>query len=132
MMWDHVMERIVTLILADPVLAGIFGDHLRMAGSGKSSVPSIEYTLITDTEGELWTPISIQFDLWTTSAVDSRTAERKLRGLLHHDLPQSIDGLTLWTTYTDGSPLATPDRSNFVGRALRFHFTPLREQYAAL
>lgn len=130
MMWDHVMKKVVAKIIADPELSAIFGDSVRMAGVSDQKVPVLEYTLIGDAESELWEPIVIQFDLWTKTAVIGRTAERLMRSRFHKDLPQTIDGVRLWTTYSDGSMLATPDRSSFVGRALRFHFTPLREQYA--
>ena len=130
MMWDHVMVRVLAVIKGDTELASIFGDHIRMTGTGAQQTPGLEYMLIADSENELWAPAIFQFDLWTTSAVTARDAERRLRHLFHKDIPQEIGGLMLWTVYTDGSMLATPDRSNYTGRALRFTFTPLREQYA--
>lgn len=133
MMWDRVMARVIVVIQTDLVLSTIFGDHVRMAtASGDQIVPGLEYTLVGNTEGELWEPIVIQFDLWTLTAADQRDAERRMRQLFHKDLPQTIDTVRLWTVYTDGTMLATPDRSTYLGRALRFQFTPLREQYAAL
>jgi len=132
MMWDLVMIRILAMINADNALITIFGTSVRMAGSGAMTIPVLEYTLIVDTEKELWAPFEIQFDLWTTTAAQNRAAERALRGLLHRDLPITTTDTKFWGTYADGSMLATPDRSGYTGRALRFNFVPLRAQYAKL
>lgn len=132
MMWDHAMERILDLIRNDPAMTAIIGDQIRMAGPNDQAIPGLEYTLLTDTEGELWAPMKVQFDLWTANAAIARQGERRLRQLLHHNLPQTLGDMRLWMQYRDAASLATPSRSNFVGRGLRFEFTPLREQYAGL
>ncbi len=130
MMWDAVMERVRDEILANATLVGIFSSAFRMAGTGVQTVPSLEWTLISDLENELWAPMIIQFDLWTKDARSNREAELALRGLYHRDIPRVLADLRVWMEYNDGSQLATPDRSNIIGRAIRFKFTPLRRQYA--
>lgn len=133
MMWDRIMELVVAEIAADTVLSAIFGDHIRQApSSGDMVIPGIEWTLIGDTENELWAPMIIQFDLWLSSAESMRQAERRLRQLYHRDVPRAIGDFQMWTTYSDGTILAVPDRANYSGRALRFQMTPLREQYAGV
>lgn len=131
MMWDHVMERVVAEILMDDVLATIYGDAVRAAGTGEQIVPSLEWTLVGDTENELWAPMIVQFDQWTKTGEQNRRSEFRLRQLYHRDVPRTIAGDTMmWTMYSDGAVLAMPDRSNFIGRTIRFTFTPLRAKYA--
>lgn len=130
MMWDQVMERVVASILADSMLAGIYASHVRMAGTGEQQVPGIEWTLIGDTEGELWAPMIVQFDLWHSNAETLRASERRLRGMFHVNVMLQLDDLKLFSSYNDGAMLATPDRSGYHGRAIRFTMIPLRSQYA--
>jgi hypothetical protein len=132
MMWDHVMKRVVALILADTAMSNVCGAAVRMAGTGDLNNPVLEYFLITDGENELWAPFEIQFDLWTQSAQVNRDGERRLKQLFHRDVPYVLDDINIRSWYNDGAMLATPNRSNFHGRGLRFWFTPLREQYAEL
>ncbi len=130
MMWDQLMARLMTLLEANPVIAAIYGGAIRMAGSSEFRDPVLEWTMIGDTETELWAPMLIQFDQWTRTAVELRQSEFHLRALFHRDLPIVIDGVQLWAQYSDGTILAMPDRHTQFGRALRFRFTPLRRQYA--
>lgn len=133
MIWDDLIERIYAIIDADTVLKGLYGDAMRMAGTAEHSIPSLEWTLITDRESELWAPHVIQFDQWSFNLEDVVTSERRLRALFHQDLPVLLGGdLLVWAEYQDGTVLAAPDRNGFAGRAVRFRFTPLRERYAGL
>lgn len=129
MMWDQVIQRVKVEVLADATLSGIFATAFRAAGTGEQEIPLIEWTLISDVENELWAPMIFQFDLWTKTAAQCRIAERAMRGLYHQDMPRMLGDLMVWMQYNDGSILAIPDRSNFVGRAVRFIFTPLRSKY---
>lgn len=130
-MWDEVVSRIKDLVLADGVLSGIYGERFRKAGTGEQQVPGLEWTLVGDTEGELWAPCIIQFSQWTANAAEVRQSEFRLRSLFHRDLPFLLGGdVLVFSAYLDGADLATPDRSNILGRAIRFRITPLRRQYA--
>jgi hypothetical protein len=135
MMWDEVMERVVAELKANPTIATLYAKDddvaIRMANpSGEQQVPGIEWTLLGDTEGELWEPILVQFDIWFTDSTVMIQTERILRGMFRRDLPVKIGGLTLLANYEDGSMLAVPDRSNFYGRGVRFRLAALRSQYA--
>lgn len=130
MMWDTVMGWVIGIIRSDLVFQEIYSGAIRMAGTGKQQVPGLEWHLIGDTEGELWAPVIVQFDQWATDMAVIRRSEARLRSFFHRDLPMDIGGTRMWTQYEDGAMLATPDRSGFMGRALRFRFTPLRQQYA--
>ena len=129
-MWDEVMERVRVLILADTALSAVIGQAYRKAGSGDLQIPGMEWNLLSDVLTELWAPMLVQFDIWTTTAANNRRAERRLRSLLHRPLPLQLDDVLMFTVFVDGNDLATPNRANFVGRGVRFRFTPLRQQYA--
>lgn len=130
MMWDQVMGAAKAIILADVTLSDIFGEGYRKAGVSDFLGPVMEWTLLSDTETELWAPMLVQFDCWTNTAEDARSAERRLRALFHHDTSIPFDGYTIFTEYAGGGDLATPNRAMFTGRAVRFQMTPLRQQYA--
>lgn len=130
MIWDDVMERVKTVILADLVLSGIFGENYRKAGVGDLKVPVIEWNLLGNTENELWEPMLVQFDIWTNAAQENRNAERRLRTMFHRPTQFQLEDITMFTEFNDASDLATPNRAGFTGRGIRFRFTPLRQQYA--
>lgn len=136
MMWDHVIEAIRETILNDGILAGIYGDRVRMATPSGTpfdpKVPILEYLLVGDTENELWAPMIVQFDQWALKIDDVVASERRLRRLFHVTLPRQFGQVYMWGEYAGGEVLATPDRNGFDGRAIRFRFTPLREQYAGI
>lgn len=135
MMWDRVIERLRALMLVDGVLEPVFGDNVRMAGSGASPSPKvsmIEYTLVADSEDELWAPCVIQFDVWAPTFDKVTIGERRLRQLFNPPLPIELEGVMMWAQYVEGNLLASPDRDGFSGRAVRFRFTPLRERYASI
>jgi hypothetical protein len=130
MMWDVVMDAVKDVTAADPTLGPIFGGNYRKAGVSDLVVPVIEWTLLGDTETELWAPMLVQFDCWTHLAAEARSAERALRALFHSNTSTALGGFTLFTEYAGGGDLATPNRAGFTGRAVRFQMIPLRQQYA--
>ena len=132
MMWHEVMTRIVAQIAAHPTLGQLYADRIRMASpSGKQQVPGIEWSLLGDTEGELWEPILIQLDIWYTDDATMIQTEQILRGMFRQDLPFKLAGdFTVIATYEGGTMLAVPDRANFYGRGIRFRIAALRNQYA--
>lgn len=131
MIWDQVMARVAGEVTTDAVLLALYGDTLIMAGTQQFQVPSIEWSLISDTEQELWAPMIIQFDIWAKEAEVNRRGEFRLRALYHKDLPVVLSGdLMMWTQFADATTLPVPDRAGIFGRSLRFRMTPLRRQYA--
>ena len=130
MMWDKVMERVRTMILTDATLILLVGDAFRKAGPNDLVVPLIEWTLLGDTENELWAPMLVQFDCWAKTADDARKIERRLRVMFHQPVMMTLGDIKIFSEYSDGADLATPNRANFTGRAIRFRFSPLRQQYA--
>lgn len=130
MRWDDVVLACRTEAAADPVLAGIYGaDAIRMGATAQDfRVPGLEYQIIGDTETELWEPIIMQWDQWTADYADLVASERALRKLFDHRLPVEIEGVYMFSVFTDGASLVdAPDRAGFYGRAVRFRLSPIRE-----
>ena len=130
MRWDDVVLACRTAAVADPVLAGIYGeDAIRMGATAQDfRVPGLEYQIIGDTETELWEPIIMQWDQWTADYADLVASERALRKLFDHRLPVEIEGVYMFSVFTDGASLVdAPDRAGFYGRAVRFRLSPIRE-----
>lgn len=129
MNWDLFVTAILEEIANTAEIAAIVGSRVILAGSGKWIVPSVEATLIADTEGELWAPFTLQLDVWSKDFEEVRAIERILRRRYHAQLPIPIGELRCWAQYSDGTILASPERDKVYGRALRFTFTPLRAAY---
>ena len=130
MRWDDVALAIRTAAAADPVLAAIYGAAgVRMGASAQDHiVPSLEYMIVADTGTELWEPIIVQWDQWVADYDDLVASERALRKLFDHDLPVEIEGVYMWSVFTDGASLVdAPDRAGYYGRAVRFRYSPIRE-----
>lgn len=131
MMWDDVMTRVLALLDTNATLHDLFGGKMRMVSEGsKLEVPSLEYTILTDTNAELFEPMLVQIDLWTLRADQNRLAERIVRNLLDQRTSVRWTDVVALSEFTDGAFLSTPDRAGFIGRGLRFRFTPLKQQYA--
>lgn len=130
MMWDQIIERAIAKLKQNSTIVDLFGDNIRMAGPGKLQVPSLEYTILTDIVSEVWTPILVQWDIWTDKAVDNRAIERIIRSLFDQRVPVIWDDLLISSDYVQGSHLATPDRANYIGRGLQFRMQALKQQHA--
>lgn len=132
MRWDTTIRAVMAVVEADPELAALYGGAVRLSGSSSIETPLLEFTLISDTEGEQWAPVVLQIDQWTETAEALRASERRLRQLFHLEVPALIGGVSMWAQYIDGDAIGAPNRDGFFGRAMRFQFTPLRERYDSL
>lgn len=131
MRWDHVLEAINTAVQADAAMVAAFGANMRAEVEWQERIiPGLTFRIVGDTENELWEPITVQFDVWTTTLVALAAGERALRALMDHDGPTTLGGVYCYSYFTDGTPLGAtvgPDRSNYYGRAARFRIVPIRE-----
>lgn len=129
MKWHQVVEAMLGAIVADAKLTAIYGVVVRQSGNAPFQVPSLEWDLIGDSEGEQWAPCLVQLDQWCATQDDLLRSEQRLRRLFHQELPVTIGGVMMWAQYEDGAMLASPDRDGYFARAVRFRFTPLRDRY---
>jgi hypothetical protein len=129
MRWPEVLEAIATEAAGDSVLELIYGDAIRQAGSAEYAIPSLEHTLIADSEVEQWAPHTVQWDQFCATQAALIESERALMRLFNHDVPVEIGGLMMWSLFLEGAELSAPDRDGVHARAVRFRFTPIRERY---
>ena len=130
MNWDILLDAFTGEVAAMPAVVALAGEAVRYGGEVEHEVPSCVIRMISDTESELWAPVTVQVDLFHKSAAVVLTAERALRRRYHADLPIPIGNLNAWAQYSDGTVTASPERDGYFGRALRFTFTPLRAAYS--
>lgn len=128
MRWDAVLKAMVDRAAADSALSGIYGDAIRKQGTHPFTVPSLDYSLVTIGQSEIWEPHIIQFSQWTKSLNDSAVSDRRLRRLFDHDNMVVIEGVTMWSVYEDGGDLTGPETEGYYGLAARYRLTPIREK----
>lgn len=131
MRWDTVTAAIVAGIAADSDIQSVFGASpaFTMAGDRDHAIPSLEYSIIPGGEHETFETAMIQLDFWVRSFSELVTVERALRALLHADLPITMGGVRLWSTF-DGSQRLEGAREGTFTRSLDFRLEFLREVYA--
>ena len=121
---------LVAPIAADADVQSVLGNPAAfyMSGEREFKVNSGRWTLIANTEGENYEESLVQIDFWVRTLTDSRTLERALRRLLHHETEITIGGLDLWSKYIDSRPLGGA-KDGTIARSLDFRLTYLRERY---
>lgn len=131
MRWDTVVDAWLGLVTPDTDVRSVLGQspEFYMVGERERAVPSLEYSLIANTESEIWEISDVQLDYFTRSIEDLVKLEKALRGLLHHDLSITVSGIELWSELTGGRPLQGPS-DGVLSRSLDFRLTYLRSKYA--
>jgi hypothetical protein len=132
MRWDYFIEFWTARLLADPALVSVMGRaaFIYPAQSARAViVPSIEYTLISDTESELFNPIGIQVDLWAKGIKKAAQVERRIRVLTNGDVGQDLGGERVWMQYRDARTLDYPKDAEVIHRTLDFEFEAVRGKY---
>jgi hypothetical protein len=127
MRWDDVLLVTSDAVMADITLTGIYGDSVRLKGSQAHTVPGLEYTLVSDVEGEVFEPIVVQWDQYASTLEDLIAGERALRHLFDQELQVTIGGVPMFCEFIDGVELEAPTGDNCYARAVRFSFHPIRE-----
>lgn len=127
MRWDDVLLVTSEAVVADVVLAGIYGSNIRLKGSQAHEVPGLEYLLVSDVEGEVFEPTVIQWDQYASTLEDLIASERALRRLFDQELQVTIGGVPMFCEFIDGVELEAPTGDNCHARAVRFSFHPVRE-----
>jgi len=135
MRWDDVLTAIRAALVADSVVAALYGNSVRLAGDSDYKTPGIELRLLIDSIDETWEPCTVQVDQWAETAPELVAGERAIRKLLDHESPTTIEGVYMWATFLEGADLGAvamgPDRGNVFGRAMRFRMMPVREDQRA-
>lgn len=130
MRWDAVAIAIGQAAANDATLLEIYGAaNIRQKAAAQDHLtPGLGFWLVTDAGTELWEPQIWQWDQWCDTWEDLVASERALRKLFDHDLEVTIQGVYMFSVFTEGAELTDdPDRAGFYGRAVRFRYSPIRE-----
>ena len=142
MRWDEVMEAVEAYLNADALLVGEMGGSLKIWPAETSRTvqyPSIEWTVTTDIETEVFNPVLVQFDIYapanyTTGKTPQQVCaaiERRLRRLLGERRGmRDIGGVQMLMSFSDARTFPVPEPDVFA-RQVDFLFEPIRERYAA-
>lgn len=132
MRWDFFIQHWTARLLNDNALVSVMGraDFITPAQSSRPvEVPSIEYTLVTDTESELWNAVTIQVDTWAKGWVKSAQIERRLRIITSLDVGQDLGGERVWIKHQDSRTIDYNTDTKTVHRTHDFLFEAARGKY---
>jgi len=131
--WDQILVPWVARLHGDAALTALLGgEYIYPAQASRPvHIPSVEYLLIADIEGEWTNRISIQVDYWVRGLHDAAQVERRLRLLSHADYGQDLGGERLWFQYRDSRAVEYVASPGVVHRILEFDVECVREKYAA-
>lgn len=129
MRWPAVLAAVVTAAETDAgVLAALEGepriypsDDTRAGG-----VPSVSWTLISDTDEENTERLLVQWDVFARSVSDGIAIERALRRRVTSEEIAEMDGVRMWMLFRGGRGHPAPARGE-VHRSLDVLYQPARE-----
>lgn len=130
MKWLDVVDAMVAALEADGELTtALGGPHIYVAVAGRTiRVPSIEYTAVADTLEENTEPVLLQLDLYARGTEAVATIERRVRIVLHRDLPYMLGALAVWGRLQGARSLDFPSDGEVRYRSLDFEFETAREE----
>lgn len=134
MIWDAVVPGALDRLAADAGVAQIMEDRIFLRTGGDNDperrfeVPSIEAFVITDAEDEVENDLTVQVDIFTRTRADSVAVEKRVRALLHHDVPIQIAGRGVWSQMQDRRRVPGTG-GEIYGVSLDFLMQAVRDRY---
>jgi superfamily I DNA/RNA helicase len=129
--WDDVVAAIIDEMEGDvDVAVFLAGNPITRASEMEFTKNRIEYTVLTNFEGENWETLLLQIDLMCTRNRTDQllAAERAIRRLLHRDLPVTYGDVAMFTQLQAARDIpGAGDR--VVGRSLDFRLEVTRSRY---
>jgi hypothetical protein len=127
--WDAAIDGWLGVLEANADVQSVLGNppaiYMAEDGEREYEVNSMEYTVLTDTEDELYNPTLVQLDLFVKTMADLETLERAIRTEAHLDLPGTFGSISMWSQFEGSGRLAgVPD--GLFSRSLDFRLTPVR------
>jgi hypothetical protein len=133
MTWDVVLPAWVALLEADAALvAALGGAHIYPAQAARAvRIPSVEYVMVDDREGEVFNPLIVQVDYWARGVGAAGLIEQRIRRVTHRDTARTVDlgddgMLTLWMRYIDSRSHDYTAERGVVHRSMDFRFETVR------
>lgn len=130
MRWPAVVGALVTLLEQDAAVLGALGGTPAIHpadDSGAGRVPSIAWSLISDTEAENTERLLVQWDVFAPSLQTAIAIERALRDLVATDGIADVGGVEMWMLLQGASPHPAPERGG-VHRSVDVLYQPAREE----
>lgn len=126
-LWADAMPPLLDLVEADADVQAVLGSPpaLYMLGDRDHQVPSVEWSLLADAQGEVWGAALAQFDLFTQSMADMVRLERGLRRAAHREVLFVADGHQLISRLVGDGNLTGPN-DGVVRRRLDFRVQYIR------
>jgi hypothetical protein len=126
MRWDDASGAIITALAADSALTTALGGAyiIRNGEHNEFRVPLILWTVIWNRIDENTEPFLMQFDVYAKNINQYIEIERRMRRLLHRDIPQTIGGIPMFTQFEDARDHASVE--DVIHRSLDFRFEPAR------
>jgi hypothetical protein len=129
--WDSVIAAVVDELECDAdISVFLAGNPITRASEMEFTKNRMEYTVLTNFEGENWETLLLQIDLLgTRNRTDQLlAAERATRRILHRDLPVTYGGVGMFAQLQAARDVpGAGDR--VVGRSLDFRLEVTRSRY---
>lgn len=127
MKWDLALDAIVDRVKADAQLrTALGGPRIRETADGKPEFPSVTYMIVSGPLRENTERMVMQWEFWARAETTARTIERRLRALLHRDLPELVGDMPMWLQLVDRRDHNDPEPGT-VHRSLDFAFEFAKE-----
>jgi hypothetical protein len=129
MKWDDAVRALIATWDADAELTtALGGQHTYRSGAFREPrVPSVEYFVVSTILTENTERVRLQVDIWATSYAQVVAIERRLRELVHRDLPHTLGGVLMWTQVIDSRDVPDP-QPRVVHRSIDVMLEPARER----
>lgn len=131
MRWPAVVAALVTAAEADAaVLAALGGEpHLYPSDDTRAGrVPSVGWTLVSDTEAENTERLLVQWDVFARSLEEAIAIERALRRVVSAEGISTVGDVRMWMQFGGGRRHPTPERGT-VHRSFDVLCQPAREPF---
>lgn len=131
MRWDTVLPLLVARWNADSALTtALGGEHIYPANASRPvRIPSIEYLVLGQPEGESFGIIRLRVDFWAKGIALAGVIEKRLYVLTHRDVAQVLGTERMWLRFQDGRTLDYEADPGVTHRALDFEIETVRLKY---
>lgn len=131
MRWDTVLPLLVARWNADAALTtALGGPHIYPANASRPvRIPSIEYLVLGQPEGESFGIIRLRVDFWAKGIALAGVIEKRLYVLTHRDVAQVLGTERMWLRFQDGRTLDYEADPGVTHRALDFEIETVRLKY---
>jgi len=123
------MGAVITALQNDATLSAISGFRIFRHGEfTEPHVPGVAWMVFSDRKEENTKEIRAQLDVFARGIDQALAIEDRIRTLLDRDVPQTLEGVLMWTTVDDARDHEDPE-AGVIHRSLDLTLEPAREAY---